>query len=342
MKPPCVGTGGGDECGPPSEVERWPLCPPGECGDVTADGAPPYDVVDRAEEAFSDSVSAEYLTPAGSLHSLEFCSTLDMLAEEEVVEEKRDEDEQEQPSPPGGDVTPATPTSSSSCSASRPASPSLDEEERDEPVARILDVCGQRVDFRNTPSALSLLSDASSIQRSYFLGQGYRSLASSSSSSESIDSSAEASTTSSCSRPATIGVNSSSSNSSGADARSCRSAGQPGPLSSLSSGKLMLPWLHDPLEPRIKQRRRPAWTRLWTAFCRRMRQWTLRRRHGRRKRRANDGSQRLCDEVQAGTKDDDYNVSSDEFYTVTARWDIRRLYQRCVSYLHVLWCRNGS
>lgn len=209
-----------------------------------------------------------------------------------------------------------------------------------QPVARILDVSGQRVDFRTTPSAASLLSGTSSTksaQRGYFIVQGYQSL----SNSDSSDRSSNATTTTSS--------GSSYVRSTSTSPTPPRTPVRVVDASVLSTSKLLKPWLEDPLEPRIEQRPRPTWVRLWAGLCVRLQRLLKCRRDpaGRRRRRAATTGRRPCRAGQrAGLRrnaDDVFNnVSSDEFYTAGTRWwDVRRIYQRCVSYLHALWCRRS-
>lgn len=322
LKSPCcttTTTGGGDEYGSSTVPGQppWPY-PSGEGGDVDA----------NQSQAESDiSLSTEYLTPAGSLISLDFCSTFDVFPWE-------GDDAESSPPPRSAE------TSTSTASV---LSPPSGEEERDDeadeqPVARILDVSGQRVDFRTTPSVASLLSDSStkSAQRSYFLVQGYQSLSNS-------DSSDRSSSTSSGSSY----VPSTSPTPPQTPVRTVRDA------SVLSTSKLLRQWLEDPLEPRIEPRRRPTWTRLWAGLRKNLQQMVKCRRDraGRRRRagrdlgrRRRDAGRKLCNDGQRASSrhhvDEVFNnVSSDEFYTAGARWwHVRRIYQRCVSYLHALWC----
>nr|XP_054920171.1 uncharacterized protein LOC129381384 [Dermacentor andersoni] len=326
LKPPsCTTSGGGDEYGRTTVPGQppWPY-PSGEGGDVEADQT----------QAESDvSLSTEYLTPAGSLLSLDFCSTFDIFPWE---------GDEAEPSPPPRLAETSTSTASV-------LSPPSGEEERDEeadeqPVARILDVSGQRVDFRTTPSAASLLSDSStkSAQRGYFVVQGYQSLSNSDSSDRSSSSgSTYAPSTSASPTPPRTPV------------RAVHDA------SVLSTSKLLKQWLEDPLEPRIEPRRRPTWARLWAGLrghlqqmvkCRRDRAGRRRlagRDLGRRRRDAGRAGRKLCSDGQGASSrhnvDEAFNnVSSDEFYTAGARWwHVRRIYQRCVSYLHALWCWRG-
>ncbi|KAL1474940.1 hypothetical protein MTO96_020406 [Rhipicephalus appendiculatus] len=302
---PMRGTGGaGDEYGSCTVPGQPPWPSSGEGGDVAADQS-------RAESDVSQ--STEYLTPAGSLLSLDFCSTFDIFPWEE-------EDAEGEPIPP----PPRSAETSTSRASVLSQSPKTAGEEDDEehPVARILDVSGQRVDFRTTPSTASLLSGTSSTkstQRDYLIVQGYQSL----SNSDSSDRYSNATTTTSGSSYVR------STSTSPTPPRTPVRVVDP---SVLSTSKLLKPWLEDPLEPRIEQRPRPTWGAR-SCLGRRRRDAATGTTPCRAGQRA--GFRRNADEVSN-------NASSDDFYTAGTRWwDVRRIYQRCVSYLHALWCRRS-
>ncbi|KAH6940755.1 hypothetical protein HPB50_005927 [Hyalomma asiaticum] len=288
LEAPCT-SGRGDEYGSSAVPSQPPWPSSGDGGDVAAD---------QSQAESDNSTSTEYLTPAGSPLSLDFCSTFDIFPWEE-----------EEQIPP----------------------PHLDQ------------ISGQRVGFRTTPSTVSLLSGSSSTQsgqRGYFVVQGYRSLSNSDSSSDRY------------SNTATSGSSYVRSTSPTPPRTPVRVVDP----SALSTTKLIERWLEDPLEPHIEQRPRPTWARLWTGLCghlRRLVTWRhnlagRRRRAGRAGHRRRDpAGRRLCGTGQPESflrdADDVFNnVSSDEFYTAGTRWGhVRRIYQRCVSYLHALWCRRG-
>ncbi|KAH6948307.1 hypothetical protein HPB50_023371 [Hyalomma asiaticum] len=118
------------------------------------------------------SASTEYLTQAGSPLSLDF-STFDTFPWEKEE----------------GDAEPMLPPHLAQTSTYRinDHSPPAVATGEEDPVAQIVDVSGQRVDFRTTPSTVLLLSGSSSTksaQRGYFVVQGYQSLSNSDSSSD--------------------------------------------------------------------------------------------------------------------------------------------------------------
>ncbi|XP_075739815.1 uncharacterized protein LOC142785262 [Rhipicephalus microplus] len=332
FKTPCSTTtgtaGAGDEYGRCTVPGQLPWPSSGMGGDVAADQS----------RAGSDvSQSTEYLTPAGSLLSLDFCSTFDIFP----WEEEDAETEQIPLRPRSAD------TSTSHASILSQTSKTAGEKEDEQhPAARILDVSSQRVDYRTTPSTTSLLSSTSSTRSTQkdYIAQGYHSL----SNSDSSDRFSDGTTTTSGSSYVQ--------STSPTPPRTPVRVVDP---SVLSTSKLLKPWLEDPLEPRIEQRPRPTWVRPWAGLCVRLQRLLKCRRDpaGRRRRTGGRwyfGRQRRnaatnTTPCRAGQQeglgrnaDDVFNVSSDDFYTGGTRWwDVRRIYQRCVSYLHGLWCRRS-
>lgn len=332
FKTPCSTTtgtaGAGDEYGRCTVPGQLPWPSSGMGGDVAADQS----------RAGSDvSQSTEYLTPAGSLLSLDFCSTFDIFP----WEEEDAENEQIPLRPRSAD------TSTSHASILSQTSKTAGEKEDEQhPAARILDVSSQRVDYRTTPSTTSLLSSTSSTRSTQkdYIAQGYQSL----SNSDSSDRFSDGTTTTSGSSYVQ--------STSPTPPRTPVRVVDP---SVLSTSKLLKPWLEDPLEPRIEQRPRPTWVRPWAGLCVRLQRLLKCRRDpaGRRRRTGGRwyfGRQRRnaatnTTPCRAGQQeglgrnaDDVFNVSSDDFYTGGTRWwDVRRIYQRCVSYLHGLWCRRS-
>ncbi|XP_065304912.1 uncharacterized protein [Dermacentor albipictus] len=283
----------------------WPY-PSGHGGDIEAEQL-------RAESVTT--VSSEYLTPAESCLSQHICPTYGNVSWK---------GDQAKPSPPPCCVE-------TSYSPTGVLSPPSGEKERDDeatekPVARILDVSGQRADLRITRSAASLLSDSStkSAQRGYFVVQEFQSFINSDSSdhwSSFSGGSIYAPSSSASHNPARTPI------------RVVPDA------SVLSTSKLLKQWVEDPLDPCMEPRRRPTWARLWAGLRRHLQQMVkcCRDCAGRRKL-CSDGqglsSRHNVDEVVN-------NVILDEVNSACARWWHVRIYQRCVSYLHALWCWRG-
>ncbi|XP_070384407.1 uncharacterized protein [Dermacentor albipictus] len=308
LKAPCsTTTGGGDEYGRTTVPgqPQWSY-PSGEDGDVEANQS-------QAESG---------LAPAWSLPSLDVRCTVDIFPWE---------GDEAEPSPPPLSIEMSTSTTSVVSPSS--GEQEGDDEDDEQPMARVLDVSGQRADFRTTPSAASLLSD--------FVFQGYQSLRSSEHLSSRSSGSSYGPITSASPTPPQTHV------------RVLHDAFL------LSTNKFLEQWLESPLEPRIEPRRRPTWARLWAGLRGNLEQMVkcfrdrAGRRHlagrnlGRRRRDASRAGRELCSDGQgegSGHNMDEVftNVSSDDFYMAGAWcWHVRRIYQRCVAYLHALWCWRG-
>lgn len=365
---PCGEMGAGEHPCAASPVSRGVPCgphAPGERGDwATAVGD---------DSPCSESTS-EYLTPAGSLFSLEFyCSTLEVFPSEQL--QAAAEEEPSRPTSSGSSssqqrqeetVCPDTASLSPSAVEELPdtappsptpveeklpdTEPTSPEEEEELPVARIVDVPGQRVDFRNTPSTLSPLSS-----RGYSLSQEYRNLADEGSScdasSSDIRSSSSGQHRGAFYSPGSPLFVCASLSSEGCPSLSPSSPAAPPrrePSLAESTFELERRLVEDPLATRVKRRTprrrgRRLWASLWAGLRRRFQRWSLVRRQ--RKQRRQGGSllrQSQNMTAQVDREDEDDITSSDEFYTDSARWNVRKLYQRFVSCLHAVTARRGS
>ncbi|KAH9373947.1 hypothetical protein HPB48_001123 [Haemaphysalis longicornis] len=104
----------------------------------------------------------------------------------------------------------------------------------------------------------------------------------------------------------------------------------------------------DPLATHVKRgtsrrRGKQFWASLWTGLRRRFQQWALPRRQ--RKQRGRVGSLLRSGRhatTHGDREDEDDITSSDEFYSASARWNVRRIYRRFVSCLRVVCARRGS
>ncbi|XP_077548363.1 uncharacterized protein LOC144161597 [Haemaphysalis longicornis] len=357
---PCGEIGAGEHpcASPVSRGAQWGLHAAGERGAWAT----------TAGDDSPSEITPEYLTPAGSLFSLEFfCSTLEVFpseqqqAVESAEESSRPTSSNQQrqgetacpdtasPSPsPVDEERPDTASPSPSPVVKElpdTASPTRSPAEVELPVDRIVDVPGERVDFRNTPSPLPLLSSGG-----YFPRQGYRNLADDGSSCDASSSDIRSSITGQhwaasystgapllCASPSSDGC---------ASAHATPPSGEP---SSMRSTVELEERLEEaPLETHIEQqsprrRYRQLWASLWTGL-RRLFQQLAPGHHQQKEREQVESFLRPGRHgiAQSNWEDEDDTASSDMFYTPGSRWSVRRLYQRFVSCLHAVSSRRGS